>query len=296
MRDVHEGTLTAANTQEAGVVALDACRRVLRPVIRLALSLGLKHSHLQRLLTELLLDEGTHLWREQAVEPNISQLSVTTGLNRKAITLRVRTPAKDAPHTELSAAAKTLTLWAQLREDDPELQSLPVSADDGSLTFEVIARRASRGNLHHRAILEELIRLDLVAVQGGRASLKTSSFVPLADLRSMLVVLGDNAHDHLAAAVSNVLHDNPPMLERAIYARGLTPEACEAIQQLVRTRWSVLHRELAATMTRAVDADSDDKSARIRVGIYAFTENSGEDPVANAIRPTSRQLGAPRDE
>ncbi|CAN5790623.1 DUF6502 family protein [soil metagenome] len=251
---------------------------------------------MQRLLTELLLDEGTHLWREQAVEPNISQLSVTTGLNRKAITLRVRTPAADAPHNELSAAAKTLTLWAQLREDDPALQSLPLSADDGSLTFEVIARRASRGNLHHRAILEELIRLDLVAVQEGRATLKSSSFVPLADLHSMLVVLGDNAHDHLAAAVSNVLHDNPPMLERAIYARGLTLEDCEAIQQLVRTRWSVLHRELASKMTSAVDADSDDKSARIRVGIYAYTEQGREDRLAKATRRASRQLGTSRDE
>lgn len=272
MSHLAESTMSSASTQDVGLVALDACKRVLRPVIRLALSLGLKHSHLQRLLTELLLDEGTHLWREQSVEPNISQLSVTTGLNRKAITLRVRAPAADAPYAEMSAAAKTVTLWVQLREDNPALQSLPVSADDGSLTFEAIARRASRGNLHHRAILEELIRLDLVEVLDGRAILKTSSFVPLADLRSMLVVLGDNAHDHLAAAVSNVLHDNPPMLERAIYARGLTLEDCDVIQQLVRTRWSALQHELAATMTRAVDAGSADKTARIRVGIYAFTD------------------------
>ena len=296
MSRLRDGTLGNAAPQDAGAVTLDACRRVLRPVIRLALSLGLKHSHLQSLLAEMLLEEGTRLWREQAVEPNISQLSVTTGLNRKAITLRVRAPAPPVTPAEMSAAAKTITLWVQLREDDAALESLPISASDDSLTFEVIARRASRGNLHHRVILEELIRLDLVKVLDSRAILKASAFVPRADLGSMLVVLGDNAHDHLAAAVSNVLQDNPPMLERAIYARGLTHEDCEAIQALVRTRWSVLHRELAATMTRAVDVGGDDKRARIRVGIYAFTENSSEDPLANSLQPASRQLENTRDD
>jgi hypothetical protein len=90
---------------------------------------------LQRLLTDLLLAEGTNLWREQAVEPNLSQLSVTSGLHRKVITLKVRAPGADTQPAEMSAAAKTLTLWVQLREDDRTLLSLPLLADDGSLTF-----------------------------------------------------------------------------------------------------------------------------------------------------------------
>src|ERR1700741_2556114 len=67
-----------------------ACARVMRPVIRLALAMGLKHSHVDELLRDLLLDEAQRLWRAQGVkEPNISQLSITTGLNRKAVTAKV---------------------------------------------------------------------------------------------------------------------------------------------------------------------------------------------------------------
>src|SRR5918993_5459338 len=69
---------------------LAACARVLRPVVRLALSLGAKHAQLETLLRELMIDEARRAWRLQGIEPNISQLSVTTGLNRKAVTLRVR--------------------------------------------------------------------------------------------------------------------------------------------------------------------------------------------------------------
>lgn len=141
---------------------LAACGRILQPVIRLALALGLKHMHLQRLLTILPLDEGRQIWRAQGVDPNINQLSVTTALNRKAITARTHEPDVSVAQPELAAAAKTLTLWVQLQDDDASLARLPVAADSAMLSFEMVARQDSRGNLHHRAILDELLRLDLV--------------------------------------------------------------------------------------------------------------------------------------
>ena len=126
----------------------------------------------------------------------------------------------------------------------------------------------------YRAIVKESIRLDLVEMRKSRVALTTLGFVPGADLHGMLVLLGDNVQDHPSAAVLNLLHDDSLMLERAICARGLTLKDCDSIQRLGRRRWSVPHHELAATMTRAVDADSDDKCSRIRVGTYyAFTEN-----------------------
>jgi len=85
--------------------------------------------------------------------------------------------------------------------------------------------------------------------------------VPVEDLQSMLAFLGDNGRDHLLAAVSNTLGETPRMLERSVYARGLTLEDCEKIQLLARERWTALHHELA------------DSKARIRVGIYTYYED-----------------------
>lgn len=53
--------------------------------------------------------EARRAWREKGTESNISQLSVTTGLSRKAVTVKLRKAEDSLPHTELSAAAKTLT-------------------------------------------------------------------------------------------------------------------------------------------------------------------------------------------
>jgi hypothetical protein len=79
-----------------------------------------------------------------------------------------------------------------------------------------VARQGSRGNLHHRAILDELVRLDMADEDDGYVELKAAAFVPAQDLQTMLAFLGDNSRDHLLAAVSNILGERPPMLERSV--------------------------------------------------------------------------------
>ncbi len=263
-----------------------ACARVLRPVIRLALTMGLKHPQLDELLRDLLLEEARRLWQAEGVaQPNISQLSVTTGLNRKAVTAKVREPAEALPSTEASAAAKTFTLWLQMHADDPVQRRLPMAGEEHALSFEKIARQATRGNWHHRAVLDELVRLKLVTeLDDGHVELSADGFVPQADLQSMLAFLGDNARDHLLAAVSNVSGNRPPMLERAVYAKGLSLQDCEAIQTLVRQRWSKLHHELTEQMNRAVDTAEGTAPGRMRVGIYTYFEDANESAGAGGPR------------
>ncbi len=254
-----------------------ACARVMRPVIRLALAMGLKHPHMDELLRDLLLDEAQRLWRAQGVkEPNISQLSITTGLNRKAVTAKVRETTDPLPNTDVSAAAKTFTLWLQVHSDDASCRRLPVTGDAQTQSFEKLAKQGSRGNVHHRAILDELVRLNMVSEDDGYVELKADAFVPAQDLQSMLAFLGDNSRDHLLAAVSNILGERSPLLERSVYANGLTLQDCEDIHELVRQRWSALHHELTREMTRAVDAAAS-ASGRIRVGIYTYYE-AAENP------------------
>jgi len=268
---------------------LGACARVLRPLVRLALAFGVKHAQLEEVLRDVLLDEARRAWLEQGTEPNISQLSVTTGLNRKAVTSKVREQTVSLPQTEMSAEARTLTLWLQMFADNPVHRSLPIVSDDESTpSFEAVARRASRGNVHHRAILDELVRLNMAVERNGHLELKANAFVPAANVRTMLTFLGDNVRDHLMAGVSNTLGEQPRLLERAVFAKGVTLEDAERIHQLVRQRWGVLHDELTKEMRSAVDHASADANGRIRVGIYTYYEDEprGSRPMPGK-RPTS---------
>jgi hypothetical protein len=255
-------------------LALSACARVLRPVVKLAMGLGLKQPHLQELLNELLLEEAQRSWHTKGVRPNLSQLSITTGINRKAVTARVRTPRDPLAPTELSSASKTLTVWLEMATDNPDLRTLPTMSEGKSPSFESMAWLGSRGNVHYRVILEELVRLGMVIDHGARVELKAEGFIPASDLGSMLAFFADNGRDHLNASVSNILAERPPMLERSIFAHGLPMAACEEIHQLVRARWSTLHHELAHEMRTAIDTGGEAATARIRVGIYTYLEDN----------------------
>lgn len=249
-----------------------ACARVMRPLVRLALGMGLKHPHLEGMLRDLLLEEATRLWQRQGVAaPNISQLAVTTGLNRKDVTARVRRPADPLPHTELSAAAKTFTRWLQLASEDPALAVLPVAANGHGLSFEDVAREASRGDVHHRAVLDELMRLGMCSrVDPGRVELTAEGFVPASDLQGTLAFLGDNLRDHASAAVSNALAEAPLLLERAVYAEGLSEADCDAVHQWMRHRWSGLHRDLVGQLSEAIARSGAQGERRLRIGVYVW--------------------------
>ncbi len=256
-----------------------ACARVMRPLVKLALAMGLKHPHLEELLRDLLIDEARKAWQAKGVvRPNISQIAVTTGLNRKEVTLRVRSNNDPLPQTDMSSAAKTFTLWLQLSSENPGLNVLPLAANDKGPSFESVARQASRGDVHHRAVLDELLRLGMVTEHGGQVTLMVQGFVPSRDMQSLLAFLGDNTRDHLLAAVANTLEQSPRFLERAVYADGLAPQDCTQVHEWVRGRWDKMHHELVATLSGAVDKSAGLGNQRMRVGIYAYYEDRADQP------------------
>jgi len=273
-RAPHHRQLALAREGQLGWV-LGALERVLRPLVRLALSFGIKHAQIEGVLRDVLLDEARRAWRAQGTEPNISQLSVTTGLNRKAVTSKVREEEEPLPQTEMSAEARTLTLWLQMLADNPAHGALPITGSDESApSFESVARRASRGNVHHRAILDELVRLNMATEKNGVARLAVEGFVPATDLKGMLSFLGDNARDHLSASVSNTIGGRPPLLERSVFAAGISLEECERIHRLARERWAGMHDEMTREMRQAFESADKKDTGRIRVGIYAYFEDA----------------------
>lgn len=259
-------------------LALSACAQVLRPVVKLAMGMGLKQTHLQKLINDLLLDEARRSWQSKGVRPNISQLSITTGLNRRAVTARVRLPRGNLAPIEHSASVKTFTAWLEMATDNESLRTLPMMDEGTAVSFESIAWLGSRGNVHHRVVLEELVRLGLAIDHGSRAELRAEGFIPTNDLAAMLGFFADNGRDHLSASVSNILAERPPMLERSIFAHGISLKACEEIHELVRTRWAGLHHELAREMRSAVSTGSGKATGRIRVGIYTYFEDPQSGP------------------
>jgi hypothetical protein len=107
-------------------------------------------------------------------------------------------------------------------------------------------------------------------VDGTHVELTAEGFVPTADLQSTLAFLGDNLRDHASAAVSNALGEAPLLLERAVFAEGLSEADCEAVHNWMRQRWAALHRELVSQLSEAITRSGAQGARRLRVGVYLF--------------------------
>jgi hypothetical protein len=259
--------------------AASAIERVLRPVVRLALAFGLKYAQLDAILRDLLISEARRGVEGEGGKGkvNISQLSVTTGLSRVDIKDRTQAQRAVLPSTEFSYAAKTFTLWHERATQDPALRSIPVQGDENELNFAALARIATRGNVHHRAVLSELIRLKMASQEGDQVLLRASAFVPSNDEQTMLAFLADNTRDHLNAAVSNVVGGAPPFLERVVFSQGLAERDCIAAMGTMRAGWNRVHADLVPQLNQAVDDLGAEASFRVRLGVYAYYEPWNED-------------------
>ena len=266
---------------------LAACARIMRPMVRLALAFGAKHPQLEALLRDLLLDEARRQLLAGGVsKPNISQLAVATGINRKDVTARVRVAESPLPSRAISPATQVYTAWLQLVSRDAAKQNLPIRLSAHGDSFESLARDASKGNLHHRTVLDELVRLGMVTEHDETVALNPDGFVPAQDLEAMLEFLGGNTADHLHAAVSNTLGHTPRLLERAVFADGLTVADCARLHATLHQRWESIHHEMVDEMSAAVDHAGAAGNQRMKVGIYVYYEDS-ESPES----PASQESG-----
>jgi Family of unknown function (DUF6502) len=252
---------------------LDMCHRLLRPVVRLALVYGVKHTEMADLLRRLMIDEARELWADRGVAlPNVSQLSITSGVNRKQVTVQIRTKGELLSVTETSLASRVFTHWAHLAYSRSDYASLPFAATSQAFSFESMVRKLISSEVHHKTIAEELLRLGLAQESDGTITLIKDAFVPSEDERVLLAFAADNGADHLMAATSNLAGRNTPLLERAVFADGLAIDGAQRIERFTRQQWAVLHDELVTHMQNEVDQVQGKGGHRIRVGVYVYHE------------------------
>ncbi|MDE2048034.1 MAG: hypothetical protein KGJ44_06465 [Betaproteobacteria bacterium] len=243
---------------------------MLRPVVSLALRFGLKYHDMDSLMRRLLLEEAhAALAQAKGRAPSASQLSVTTGIHRKEIRRFHEEGADDGtlPSSERSVAALVFALWLRRTAR----RSLPLQAGGRALSFEKLVLQTGK-DVHFRPVLDELVRLGLMAERGDTVELLSADYVPHGAEAQMLALLADNVHAHLAAGVANVSGTEPPFLEQAVWATGFSPEQSEAAHDAARTAWSAARRDLLKALEEINSDEPPADAQRLRIGMYMHYE------------------------
>ena len=169
---------------------------------------------------------------------------------------------------------------ARYRGADGKPRLLPRSGAKRS--FESLCRELS-SDVHPRTVLDELVRLGLVAVEDDGVAPLSGSFLPVAQLDDVTALVSANVADHIAAAVSNLTTSAPRYLEQSVFADGLTQESAALLHHTAREVWAKAFETIVTQAHQRVDNDAETGGdMRMRFGVYFYSEPAAEPALQGA--------------
>ena len=262
--------------------------RLLRPLVRLLVRSGVTFPALCDLLRELYVNVAEYDFALTGKEQTDSRVSLLTGVHRKEVR-RLRgagAPVHVVP-AALSRTSKIVAVWLAAPEfTDRAGKPLPLPRVTGGSgpSFEKLVASVTR-DVRPRAVLDEWLDRKLATIDAeDRVVLVEPGFMPASGSDQQLYYFGRNLHDHVAAAVANVLGETPRFFERSVHYDGLSAALAQRLEQRAR--------ELAMAAIQAANREAHDAAltdeggnARWNFGAYIFTEDDpDEKPPTGAPR------------
>jgi len=281
--------------------SLNAAMLVLAPLVRWLLRTGVHYGAIAQGLKQVFIAEARRELERRGAKVTDSALSVLSGVHRKDVRSLSSLPEVRAELVP-TPASQLFTRWVT----DPALRlghadgagepvlrrRLPRHGEMPS--FEALAREVS-SDVHPRTLLEELLRLDLVCIEGEDVVLISEHFVaPRAELEAGQT-LGVNVADHLNAAVHNLSGgESARFLEQSVFAYGLSPASAERLGELARELWSPAFSAMVQAATARLDDDDAERAGsarplpreRMRFGAYYYREAEPPEPTSSTPSPS----------
>lgn len=255
---------------------------ILRPLVRALIAQGVTAPALYRIVKRTYVEVAEQELDGKATD---SRISVATGVHRRDVkALREESAAGDEGiGKKVSTLATVVGRWLS----DPDLTGddgapLPLlRSADAAPSFDHLVQRVSR-DIRPRTVLDELIRQGIATRDEDMIVLHPEAIVGPADLTQKLHFFSRNLGDHMNASVENLLSDDPPFIERAVFYNNLTPAAVTEIEAKARALGGDALLELNSLAARHQDADRSAPEAhhRFRFGVFFYQENEGgpDDP------------------
>lgn len=270
--------------------------RLLRPLVRLFIRCGITYPALCDLLREIYVNVAEYDCTLPGKVQTDSRVSLLTGIHRKEVA-RLRgagAPVSVVPAC-VSQASRVFARWLSAPEytgPDGHPLALARTGEEGQISFESLVASVTR-DVRPRAVLDEWLNRGVVAIDDdGRVVLTEAAFVPPGGSAPQLFYFGRNLHDHAAAAVANVLGEEPRFMERAVHYDGLSRELAEALEKRSRE----LATEALRTLNREANAACEKDAGgpwRWNFGLYVYREENRTDPAQDASAQTAVVVDPP---
>lgn len=257
-----------------------ALQGVFRPLVRFLISHSIPFPFASNLLRTVYVDVAVKEFPVPGKPQTDSRITLLTGVHRKDVKrlrgqrhLALRAPRAASLGSQLIARWTTLPEYLGPEGAPKHLPRLP--GKEGGHCFESLVRSLST-DIRPRVVLDEWLRLGIVRLDDqDRVCLNVQAFVPPKGSEEMTYYFGRNLHDHVAAAVHNMLGKPEPFLERSVNYNNLSTAAVAELTELAKARGMQVLQEINARALRFQQQDSGTPGAsqRINFGLYLFSED-----------------------
>ncbi len=296
--------MNAAQVKKNGKPLKAAVVRVLRPLVRLLIAKGVGLPSLIEMLKEIYIDIAVSEFPVNGKRQTDSRVSLLTGVHRKDVK-RLREAAEQnptndkdtgAPHS-VGIGALAVARWVG-SEDTTDDQGRPLplprtGPSSGAPSFDSLIEGITK-DVRPRAVLDEWVRLGVASLdEDGRVHLNQAAFAPDKGFDEKAFFLGRNVHDHLAAAVRNLLAEGNPSLERSVHYSDLTNESVAELNDAAEREGM---RALLAVNRMALKLAAQDKGKpgadrRMNFGLYFHQGSSNFNTLSDAAGAAPEETG-----
>ncbi|MEL7167005.1 MAG: DUF6502 family protein [Pseudomonadota bacterium] len=266
-------------------------RGLLRPLVRTMIARGLTAPVVYALLKRVYVEVAESHFALDGKPLTDSRISMLTGVHRKDIRTIRSTPDDGAGDSRRKSALLATVIGQWMTHPAFSDNGAPRPLERNENGFDALVETVSK-DVRPRTVLDELMGSGLVAEDdAGRLILQVSAALGAPNSAEREAFFAANVGDHLAAASENLLADQPPFFERAVFYNQLTPDALDAIETQARAGAQGLLEEISQQSSRLHrdHADTPGPRGRYRMGIYFYREDAERGPEDGPTENDTRQ-------
>lgn len=266
----------------------NAILKLLRPLVHILLRNGISYHVFSDLVRWVYVDTAFKEFGIPRRKQTSSRVSVITGLSRKEVQkLRdLVIPVDEDTPGRYNRATRVISGWIRdplFLDNDNNPLDLPL---DGVVAFNSLVRKYS-GDMPVRAVLDELLNIGTVTLQeDGSVKLMTRAYLPAADAKAKLDILGADVADLLATISRNLDPKNiTPCFQRKVSYDNIPEQFLEQFKTVSSEESQALLEKLDKWLAaRDRDATPNLQGSgrkRVGLGIYYFEEDIENSPTQN---------------
>lgn len=250
-------------------IAQDACRLLLRPVVRMMLRLGLSWNEFAEISKVVFVQVAREDYGLHGRPTNASRVAMMTGLSRREVgevkkRLDNETALPEAPRSRLS---RVLTGWYT----DPDFASGGEPRSLSPATFRDLTHRYA-GDIPDRAIVKEMLDLGLMRQTDDGFEALQRDYVRGSTDPDIVRQMGQSLHDHGVSLAHNLNpNSGQPWFEGQASNTRMPRGSVNKLNQLLQTDAEEFLEHIDAWLSAHETPEGEHAALnRVGVGLYLY--------------------------